>query len=468
MYLKVKINKRSINKSGMLYGTMLLTLSGLFVKVVGALNWVILSRVIGTEGLGLYQLSFPLYLLAITIGTTGTPVALAILMTEQYAKGSYLGIRKILNCALGSLLALGMVFSVVILYGGKYLIDIGYIQDSRVYSSLVALAPAVIWVNILSVYRGYFQGAGAMGKLAFADVLEQVFRVVSMCFLGWIFLSYGLEYAVAGASSGACIGALGAVIYLFSSARRQKSKELFMVQNSCLAFSTEETKELSTRNILRRLLAIALPITLANLTVPIVANIDMLLVPMKLAKLGFTTNEATTLFGCLTGIAVPLMSLAAIPTTALATNLLPAISKARFKGKEKEIRIKTAKALGLALVCGTIGSFLLYYGGEWLAVVIYAAPKASLVVHALSLGCVFLCLVQTSNAILQGLGFVRMVLAGTLISSLVKVVLNYYLIDTLGFGILGAAYATVIDLGVGAAFNLFFVYRAVYGDKVEK
>lgn len=99
------------SNSKFLKGTLILTASSIVVKIIGSLNWIILSRVLGGEGIGLYQMGFPIYLMAITVSSAGVPVAISIITSEKLANKDYRGAKRVFNVSLRVLLLTGLLFS---------------------------------------------------------------------------------------------------------------------------------------------------------------------------------------------------------------------------------------------------------------------------------------------------------------------------------------------------------------------
>ena len=163
-----------------LKGTLILSISSIVVKVIGALNWIILSRVLGGEGIGLYQMGFPIYLMAITVSSAGIPVAISIITAEKLANKDYRGAKRVFNVSLKLLLASGLLFSSALFFGADFLIDHHFIRDGRAYWSIIALAPAVFFVTFLASFRGYLQGWQIMTPTAVSECVEQIVRVITM------------------------------------------------------------------------------------------------------------------------------------------------------------------------------------------------------------------------------------------------------------------------------------------------
>lgn len=117
------------SNSKFLKGTLILTASSIVVKVIGSLNWIILSRVLGGEGIGLYQMGFPIYLMAITVSSAGVPVAISIITSEKLANKDYRGAKRVFNVSLRVLLLTGLLFSSSLFFGADWLVNNHIIRD---------------------------------------------------------------------------------------------------------------------------------------------------------------------------------------------------------------------------------------------------------------------------------------------------------------------------------------------------
>ena len=442
------------NNSKFLKGTMILTISSIIVKVIGSLNWIILSRVLGGEGIGLYQMGFPIYLMAITVSSAGVPVAISIITSEKLANKDYRGAKRVFNVSLRLLLISGLVFSSALLFGADFLINQHIIRDARAYYSIIALAPAVFFVTFLASFRGYLQGWQIMTPTATSEVVEQLVRVITMLVFADLFMSYGLAYAAGGASMGAGAGAFCALLVLMWFYRRLKRR-----LHEEIEAQDDSIPQESAGHIIKRLLKLALPVSLTSLMLPIGANLDLLIVPQRLEVAGFDVRHATELFGYLTGMAVPLVNLATIFTAAMTISLVPSISESRTLERFDAIRDKIRLAFRVAMII-TFPCFMgLFFLAEKVAALIYNAPGAAGAIQTMSVGILFLGMHQISTGILQGLGKTAIPVINMILACLVKVVMSWWLTAIPLLGIKGASMATVADFAVAAIINMGFIYK---------
>ncbi|MDO5787195.1 MAG: polysaccharide biosynthesis protein [Phascolarctobacterium sp.] len=442
------------NNSKFLKGTMILTISSIIVKVIGSLNWIILSRVLGGEGIGLYQMGFPIYLMAITVSSAGVPVAISIITSEKLANKDYRGAKRVFNVSLRLLLISGLLFSSALFFGADFLINQHIIRDSRAYYSIIALAPAVFFVTFLASFRGYLQGWQIMTPTATSEVVEQLVRVITMLVFADLFMPYGLAYAAGGASMGAGAGAFCALLVLMWFYRRLKRR-----LHAEIEAQDDSIPQESAGHIIKRLLKLALPVSLTSLMLPIGANLDLLIVPQRLEVAGFNVRHATELFGYLTGMAVPLVNLATIFTAAMTISLVPSISESRALERFDAIRDKIRLAFRVAMII-TFPCFMgLFFLAEKVAALIYNAPGAAGAIQTMSVGILFLGMHQISTGILQGLGKTAIPVINMILACLVKVVMSWWLTAIPFLGIKGASMATVADFAVAAIINMGFIYK---------
>ena len=437
--------------SGFLKGTLILTIAGFVVKAIGSINWILLSRILGGEGIGIYQMAFPIYLLLLQVSSAGVPIAISILTAERLALNDYTGAKRVFNISFTMLTITGLIASLAMFFGADWLISSGIIQESRAYYSLIALAPAIFFVTWISCFRGYIQGYEMMTPTAMSQIVEQILRVVVMLGAAAILLPYGLPEAAGGASLGAGIGAFGAFLvllyYYYKLPKAPATGESF------------EGERESTKEVLSRLIWLALPISLASIMLPLTANLDLIIVPRRLLVAGFSLNEATELFGYLTGMAVPLINLATIITAALATSIVPSISHAFAKHDHEGIYDRTAGAMRLSFMGTVPFTVMLYVLAAPTVTLIYNAPKAEMATQIVAFAIFFLGIHQVTTGILQGLGKPRIPVVNMAIAIIIKVILNWNLTAIPELGIGGAAWATVADIGFAALLNLIYIKK---------
>ncbi|WP_405380388.1 oligosaccharide flippase family protein [Phascolarctobacterium sp.] len=436
-----------MGKDKFLRGAMILTLAGLMVKIIGSVNRILLSRLLGGEGIGLYQMAYPVYLLLLAISSAGIPVAISIIVSGYLAKQDYGNVRRVFHLSLAVMASLGLVLALLLVAGAGWLVDTGVIRDGRAYYALVALAPAVFFGTVLASFRGLFQGHQLMTPPAVSQILEQFIRVVTMIVLAYVLLPYGLEYAAAGAAFGAVPGSLLGMVVL--GCFYHHYRKIWRQQYGDL----QPREQLERGALVKRLLFLALPVSCANVLVPVTNSIDVLLVPGCLISSGLTVEQATTQFGYLAGMAQPLLLLATIPTISLATSLVPAISEAHALGKWDVIENKAATAVKLCCLLTLPAAVGMGVLAEPISRLLYGTGKAGVAMLHSAPALWFLGMHQVTTGVLQGMGYSALPMVHMLIGIGAKLAVLSPL--TAGeYGIVGAAWATNINFGVTALLNI--------------
>ena len=461
---EVDEKKKSSKAESFLKGTLILTVAGVVVKVIGSLNWIFVSRILGGEGIGLYQMAFPIYFFALSVSTAGVPVAISIITAERVALKDIFGAKRIFRISMSLMFVTGLIFTALTYFGAQWLIDWHFIRDARAYWSVVALAPAIFFVTLLASSRGYLQGWQRMPPTAVSQIVEQIFRVVTMILFASLFLPWGLDFAAAGASLGAFAGAVAGLLVLvyFHWKLERDIKNEYGRDIKPLP----ESERSSPWKIIKRIFALSLPVSAASIMLPVVSNLDLAIVPQRLEVAGYSVNEATELFGYLTGMAVPLVNLATILTASLAVSLVPAISKARALKDDKLVFSQTASGVRISNFVCFPAFVIVFVLATPISTLIYNAPGAGPAVLVSSFSIVLLGLHQVSTAVLQGLGHPSIPMVNMIIAAGFKVVLNWVLTAQPSLGIMGAAWATAADMGVAAIINMYFIHRYI-GYRIE-
>lgn len=444
-----------MSKDKFLTGALILTLAGIIVKIIGSVNRILLSRLLGGEGIGLYQMAYPIYLLALSVSSAGIPVAISIIVAEKLARSDYRGANRVFRISFAVLTVTGLLFTFLLYFGAGWLIEHHFVRDARAYYAIASLAPAIFFVTVLSSYRGYFQGFQMMKPTAVSQIAEQFVRVITMIGFAYFLLPHGLEYAAAGASFGAGPGAVAGLLVLIFYYLNHRSKFNVKIQ------SQVDAKQESGLSIISRIIKLALPVSLANIMLPVVSNIDLLIVPARLEIAGYTVEKATELFGYLTGMAVPLVNMSTIPTASLAASIVPAVSEAFTLGDHKKIVSRTCTALRISNLI-TIPSFV----GMWLLAtpisqMLYGTPEAGVSIAILAPGIFLLGIHQVTTGALQGLGHTAIPVANMVVSALVKIALAWTLTAIPSLGIKGAGWASIADFGVAAMLNMYFIVKYI-------
>lgn len=444
-------------------------------KLLGALYRIPLTNVIGGEGMGLYQMVFPLYTLILTLSSGGLPVALSRVISVRLANKDKRGAEQVLKVSLIVFSILGGICSLILAFLSRFIASVQ--GNERAYLAYVAIAPAVVFVAVLACMRGYWQGKENMLPSALSQIVEQVIKLSLGLFLARVLLKNGVEWAVFGALLGVSCAELISALVLFLPfvlARKKWIKN----ENEVVRYApfeplatefaedsatflvgarAKKCKKEDNFMLIKEILRLAIPVTFGSLVLPLVQVADSLLVINILSVRGYTKQGATMAYGLLTGTVMTLINLPVVIIYALSVALLPRVAKLQKNqneaGREARFSLKTGIALGILATLFFIISApdvvdFLYSSG-------LALQQRNLCVSLIRISAIsvfYVSVIQSTTSALQGLDKAKIPAFNLAIGGIIKV-----LVTTLSlffFGIFGAAIGTACCYAVTAIFDL--------------
>lgn len=438
-------------RQAFLKGAVILSIAGAISKLLGAIYRIPLARLIGAEGIGLYQMAYPIYTTILALATAGVPVAISILVSSKETQGYTGDSKKIFKVSMLILFVFGIILTFLVMQSAGFLASY-VLKNPRAYYAVLAVSPAIFFAGMMSVFRGYFQGYQTMVPTAVSQVVEQMFRVVAVLLLAYLLVPYGLEYAAAGATFGAVVGGVVGLIVLaiyYWNFERNRQK-----QGIALLYSGASSVSLG-----KEMVRLAVPVSVGAVVLPLVQMLDAIIVPGRLMALNYSISEATALYGHLSGMAAVLISLPTIFTISISTSLVPAIAEAHTQNDWTLLR----ERLNYGFRAGMIISFPAAAGLFILAFpicdLLYATPEAGIPLEPLAFSAIMLAAFQLSSAGLQGIGHPEIAMRHLVITGIFKVIFNYSFTSIPMWNIKGAAIGTVIAFAIGSLLNLIYLKK---------
>lgn len=448
---------KSKGKSGFLKGAAWIAAGGFIAKIIGALYRIPLTNLIGGYGLGLYQMVYPVYCMLLTVSATGIPSSIAKLTAERVGKGET-GL-PVFKTAMRLFLLIGVVGTVLMCLLAPFL---SAAQGSReVLGGYFTLAPSVLLVSAISVFRGYFQGRNRMMPTALSEITEQAVKV-----------GFGLLFAYLFRAN-----VQRAVVFLLLAVSLSELMALFLMlflfhrdPSATLSDKTEE--KISAKSVLR----LSIPVTFSSIILPLSGLLDSVLVPRFL---GAYSANAVTLFGLFSGGAVTVINLPVSICYGIAAASVPAVATAAVRksgGTGREHVPSTRKRIWYSLFV-TVAVALPSAVGLFL----FAEPAAKIIfrslsgeelrmlvdlIRAFSVSALTLSCVQTLSACLTAQGKPQYSALSMLIGVTVKTGLYVWWMQSPKISVFGLAYATNVCYLV--AFLLNLVYNLVVSKEKRK
>jgi Na+-driven multidrug efflux pump len=402
---------------------------------------------IGGEAYGLFNMVFPIYMLALVLTTAGIPLAIAKMVSEEVSLGRSQQARSIFRVALWLLSISGAIVSIGLYYLTPYLAH-RIFPDPRVLNIFLICTPAIFIVSISSVFRGYFQGLQNMVPTAISQIFEQIVRVTVGYFIALRLLNNGVEWAAAGLAFGMLVGELVGLLTI-----------IFQYQTTKIHSKGEGPKSTyTTRHILGKLWRLASPVTVGRLLATGLSALDAMIIPQRLQAAGYAAREATTLFGQLGGSAFTLLTFPSVFTFALATSLVPSISEAAAQRQFNVVRARSAEAIRLTILIGIPCLIILFYFARPLTA-FFKSTEIAPVLRILAIGGIFSYIQQTTTGILQGLGKVQLPVLHSIIAAIIRIPVLIYLTGLPQWGLRGTAWAFTLGFLITAFLNLRTIVR---------
>ncbi|KLU67861.1 stage V sporulation protein B [Desulfosporosinus acididurans] len=429
------------------YGATILLGANLLNRVLGFTYQYLIMAHIGGEAYGLFNMVFPLYMLALVFTTAGIPLAIAKMVAEEVSLGRGYQARSIFRLAFWLLTVSGALVSSGLYFLTPYIAH-RLFPDPRVLTIFQICTPAIFIVSISSVFRGYFQGLQNMVPTAVSQICEQIVRVAVGYTTAIYLLKTGVEWAAAGLAFGMLAGeAVGLLVIIIH------------YQRSRIPLEKDPASHTSSGYILRQLWHLASPVTVGRLFSTGLSALDAMLIPQRLHAAGYSAREATTLFGQLGGSAFTLLTFPSVFTFALATSLVPSISEAAAQHQFHIVRARSVEAIRLTILIGIPCLITLFYFSRPLTI-FFKSPEISPILRILALGGIFSYIQQTTTGILQGLGKVQLPVLHSIIAAMLRIPILIYLTGLPQWGLRGTAWAYVIGFIIMAALNLLAITRS--------
>ena len=403
-------------KHTLIAGTLLLTAAGFLSRILGFFYRIFLSRIIGSEGLGLYQMIYPIYGICFSLcaGSIQTAISRLTAAHPQHAK-------RILFAGIALSLSLSVLFGGAVSYFSDFLAGTVLLQPDCA-SLLPLFSLALPCASLHACINGWFYGKQKVQVPALAQLTEQSIRIFTVFLIADIFREQGTALTVRLAVFGLLAGEVGSTLFtlliwllFFSNGRSRKAKR---------------APSLLTLGI--SVFSLALPLMANRLVLNLLQSAEAVLIPSGLRQYGLTDSQAVSLYGVLTGMALPFIMFPSAIVNSLAVLLLPTVAMHQSSGNTERIAGNISAAFRYSLYMGIlcIGIFTVF--GERLGQQVFHSQEAGSFITILAWLCPFLYLATTTGSILNGLGKTRLTFLHNLSSLLLRLGFVYWGIPRFG------------------------------------
>ena len=459
-------------KQSFVQGAFILVIASLIVKVVGAFFKIPLTHLIDDEGMGIFNSAYSIYTVMFIIATAGFPTAISKMVAESLAINRKREADRIFKIAVVILAFIGVTGSLVLFYGADILA--GTIKSPSATQAIQAISPAVLCVAFMAVFRGYFQGRQNMYPTAISEVVEALGKLIFGYLFAWLFISHSVEKAAAGAVFGVTMGTVLSffsllIIFLFY----KKSKEVYIPGEATDSY----------RNITKKLIRIAVPITIGASVSSLTNLADMFTVMRRLQDIVQVTPEflakyqsiiakvtdfngvavssdlATSLYGLYTGKAITLFNFPLTMVVALGMSVVPVIAGALAKGDKLASQRAVNTVLKLTVLFAIPCAVGMYVLATPILQVVFHDSLATSMLQKLAISIVFVSMLQITTSILQAYGRTVVPVVNMFVGGVIKVVVNYHLVAVPSINIDGAPIGTMVCYFTVMALNMFWILK---------
>lgn len=414
--------KEFTHRHPLISGTLLLTVTGFLSRIIGFFYRIYLSRLFGEEGMGIYQLIHPVSALAFSLTGAAFQTAISKFVAGQTDQSDSPAQKSYRPLILGTALSLPLSLVIgLLLYHYAEPVALFWLAEERTAPLLRLLAFTVPFSALHACINGYFYGIQKASVPAWTQFLEQIFRVGSVFLLAAFMETAGktpdLSLAVLGLILGECAGLLGAILVLCRKIRSEKALH---------------TTYITSDFTLSMLLSMVLPLAANRVVLNLLQSLEAVSLPAGLRAYGYDQSTALSIYGVLTGMALPLIFFPNALTGSVSVLLLPAISENMAKGKHIQVRKTILQTIQFCSVLGfaCMGFFLFF--GRTIGRHIFQSELAGFYICELSFLCPFLYLNSTLSGVLQGLGKAGGLFVSNVVSLLLRLAFIYLAIPSLG------------------------------------
>ncbi len=438
-------SKQTSGKSFLVQGS-ILAVAGVITKIIGAVYRVPLVNIMGDTGMGYYGVAFQIYAIVLTLTSYSLPLAVSKLVSARVAVGQYRNAYKVFRGALAFAITVGGTAALIIFFGAGFIASELMAMSLSAYA-LRVLAPCILVVALLGVFRGFFQGNGSMIPTAFSQVLEQIVNAVVSVLGAYLLLkagraasdgSLGYAFAAAGGTLGTVAGAASALlllVFIFSVYRRVLKRQMR---------KDRTRKRESYQKIFKILFITIAPVLLSSTVYNLCGVVDNAMFGSIMSAQGYQEAEYANYVGILSGKYDTVINVPLAFSNALATSLIPSLVAAVKAGNRKQVHRKIAlfakfdmmiaipSAVGLLVLARPVLDLLFFTENN---------AEASRILQVGALSVIFYCLSTVTNAVLQGMDRMMIPVRNAAISLGIHIVALFIMMVVFEWGV----YAVVVS-----------------------
>lgn len=435
--------KRNIGKKIIIQGG-ILAMAGILVRVIGMLYRIPLLNIIGSEGNGIYSVAYNIYNIALIISCYGLPMAVSKLVSARLVEKQFKNAFMVFKAALVLSICTGGLAALLIFFGADFLENVVYAGSyPGVAIPLRVLAPTILIVAALGVFRGFFQGHGTMIPTAVSQLAEQIINAIVSILAGYFLVkaytgvANTAPYGAAGGTMGTAAGALTALFFMLFVYTIYKPVFAGKMKND----TYEWTEDYSY--VCRLIAYTAIPVMIGQTFYQISAALDDIMYANMMKSAGVAAEVISSTNGNYNSSYMILINLPMGVASAMSSSMLPSVVASYAKGRVKDIRTKisaTVKINMMIAIPSVIG--LMVLGGPVIQLIFprYDSNSGAMMLRIGAIAVAFYTMSTVTTSALQGVDRMNLPVKHSFISLIIHIIVLWLLLKFTNLGI----YALVI------------------------
>lgn len=413
-----------MKKSKFIKSTIILIIGGFFTKLLGMFIKIVMTRLLGTKGIGTYMLISPTFTLLMAVASLGMPIAISKLVAEDKRNN-----KNLVFSSIPIVLIINILIMTTLIFISPFISN-KLLNEPKTYYALLAIGMVLPFISISSILRGYFFGKEKMIPHVVSNMTEDFVRLIILIIGIPYFLNKGLEYAMAFIVLSNIASELTSIIVLF----------FFLPKN--FKITKKDIKPIK-QNI-KAVMNIGIPSTGSRLIGSIGYFLEPIILTYSLLKIGLTNDYVVTQYGIINGYIMPLLLLPSFFTNAISQALIPTISHAYVNGHIKYAKNKIKQAIFFSLLIGIPATIFFELFPEIPLKLIYNTNEGITYLRVIAPICLFYYIQSPLTSTLQAMAKAKEAMFGTLEGMVIRT--TSLLIGCLLFGIWGLILATSLNM----------------------
>lgn len=404
-------------------GAAILTITGFITRIIGFFYRIFLSHTIGAEGMGIFQLIFPVLTLCYAFTSMGMQTALSNCIASRLAVNDKKGAKDVFCCGLILSLILSVFVSFFIYTNAEWLCT-SLLEEPRCIPLLQLMSLSIPFGTMHICISSYHFAKRETKIPAIAQLIEQLVRVLSSWGLYYFFVQKGFAVTPIIAVAGLVLSDVASFIFVFILLKLDLKKDGYSISSLQKPF-----------RYLNEISHLAVPLTANRVLIHLLKSVETMMIPARLRLFGLSVSGSLSVYGVFTGMALPLIFFPSAITNSVAVMLLPAIAESKAQNNTKAIGMMIDKTIKYCLLLGILSCGLFYIYGDDIGLRFFGNADAGNYIQVLAFLCPFLYLNTTLSSVINGLGKTTVYFVQNMLGLGIRILFVYFMIPR--FGITG-------------------------------